>query len=407
MINCNTRYLGTVLSYHIEDDVVHKIMEIPICSLEKNRQTDNIIQLDTLKLEGIDKKMKQFISLPNSLNLEFIKNFSKVSLNLVHTMLSLNPVMGNQLLRYKLDNVIYMTDGKNTSLWEPMYDSRIMYSDRRSKYLRDPSIILHEKMIPFVITFLTPDILIETKDWKFTSDANIKGKYFKTPYWEIIEDLVKYFCYFSQVSIAESKSKFISLILLQALMAQCLMKIEIIIDVIPLIAPKLTGIPSLMSILGSIGINFSNSIIGTPSYYVNSGDKLSGLQINTHNEDSIPNLIEYKDKFNQANDAENTRNKSIKDNMPLIHENDVESDFEEDLNLTDIDEERISKNKKIIPFISSYKNQNSTVKTDIKKTNSNKSVVDKKNNDNNSNKNLVDNKIDEKVSRKSSRLNYN
>jgi len=337
-------------------------MEIPICSLEKSRQTDNIIQLDTLKLEGIDKKMKQFIALPNSLNLEFIKNFSKVSLNLVHSMLNLNPVMGNQLLRYKLDNVIYMTDGKNTSQWDPMYDSRIMYSDRRSKYLRDPSIILHEKMVPFVITFLTPDILIETKDWKFTSDANIKGKYFKTPYWEIIEDLVKYFCYFSQVSIAESKSKFISLILLQALMAQCLMKIEIIMDVIPLIAPKLTGIPSLMSILGSIGINFSNSIIGTASYYVNNGDKLSGLQINTYNEDSIPNLIQYKDNFNQSNLAENTRNKSIKDDMPLIYENDVESDLEEDLNLTDANEERINKNKKIIPFISSYKNQNITVK---------------------------------------------
>jgi hypothetical protein len=268
MLYINLRYYASVFSYNIQlnDDKVKPITEIQI---HERNQMSNSICLEVIDLRGFKSDHNNFICLPNCINIHFIRYFCKIPLSTISQLLRDAPCKGNNLLRFTLNNEVLMTDGMNKEKWQPMYDSRIKYSDRRSKYIRDPAIIINEKLLPLIISFLTPDINI-TYELAFSSDANIKEKYENSIYWEIIEQLIYYYSYFSQPSIVDSKYNFLAIILIITFVTQCKIKIEPLIDILTLVAPKVVTSLELIKYMTYIGLDFKESSVGELSYYTTS-----------------------------------------------------------------------------------------------------------------------------------------
>jgi len=267
MMYVSLRYFSKIFTYSF-DLAKGAVRAIEERQIEDVCEQHKDVCLDTLSVKGFDPIYDTFLHMPDPINSHTIKLYCSIPMKVIVGMLGSQQVIGNSLIRFKLDGKVYVTDGVSYNEWSIAHDSRIKMSDRDSKYLMDNSVIVNQKFLPLLICFLHPPIDLTDSVMSFSSDPQISERFESHPCYEVIQSLCLYFAYFFQKPIMSIKHRFLPIILLCVLLSQGKFPLSELGEMLQFITYNQINVISTIGLIATLGWKPQGSVLGEPSYYI-------------------------------------------------------------------------------------------------------------------------------------------
>lgn len=244
------------------------LTEVPFKEIVEQSKTAFCI--DTHEIVGLDRTYHP-LNIFKMVNSETIRLLKCIKLDYIVTLLKNQESKETKLLRFCYNNTKYVTDGVSLmSYTAPIHDPRIMYTDKKSKYLMDDATVVDDIIIPMLILFMTNTNHNSDLEPCGYYDESIEQEYGGLPHYELISSLSQYYFDLTRDDKSKDKHKFFHILLCIALISNGRFSTTHINEVIEAITKGHVTLVDTMSFLMG-GLELHNKQLttsyGVQSYY--------------------------------------------------------------------------------------------------------------------------------------------